>query len=63
MDKLAPVRSMFELLTNNCKKLRILCEYETIDEKYKSFRDRCLFRQCIPNKTSKYSIKMFALCT
>ncbi|KAJ8931169.1 hypothetical protein NQ314_015944 [Rhamnusium bicolor] len=35
--------------------------YVTIDEKLEAFRRRCGFRQYIPNKPSKYGIKMLAL--
>lgn len=36
-------------------------EYVTIDEMLPSFRGRCPFRQYLPNKPSKYGIKIFAL--
>lgn len=60
-DKLAPVRSLFELFISNCKKLYNLGEYITIDEKLEPFRGRCPFRQYIPSKPAKYGIKIFAL--
>ena len=61
LDKLTPIRSVFELFVNNCKKLYSLGEFITIDEKLEPFRGRCPFRQYIPNKPAKYGIKIFAL--
>ena len=60
-DKLAAIRTIFDQFTSQCKIVYSPSEYLTIDEQLQSFRGRCLFRQYIPNKPSKYGIKIFAL--
>nr|CAI5855201.1 unnamed protein product [Callosobruchus analis] len=60
LDKLAPVREVFELLTENCKQSYAVGEYVTLDEMLFAFRGRCSFRVYIPNKPKKYGIKVFA---
>ena len=62
VDKLAPVREIFDLFVENCKNNFSLSAQVTIDEKLEAFRGRCGFRQYIPNKPAKYGIKIFALC-
>nr|XP_022900753.1 piggyBac transposable element-derived protein 4-like [Onthophagus taurus] len=61
VDRLAPIRGIFEEFVKNCKKSYSLSENITIDEKLEAFRGRCQFRQYIPSKPSKYGIKIFAL--
>ena len=61
LDKLAPIREFFEKFVTNCQKSYNVGEYITIDEKLEPFRGRCPFRQYMPNKPSKYGIKIFAL--
>ncbi|XP_055936617.1 piggyBac transposable element-derived protein 4-like [Argiope bruennichi] len=61
VDKLAPIRNIFEMFVANCQKVQTLGEYVTIDEKLEPFRGRCSFRQYMPNKPAKYGIKIFAL--
>ncbi|XP_066260986.1 piggyBac transposable element-derived protein 4-like [Euwallacea similis] len=61
IDKLAPIRAIFERFINHCQECYIPSEYMTIDEKLEAFRGRCGFRQYIPNKPAKYGIKVFAL--
>lgn len=61
LDKLAPIRAVFEKFVDNCKSAYSPAEYLTIDEKLESFRGRCAFRQYIPNKPAKYGIKVHAL--
>ncbi|XP_066253023.1 piggyBac transposable element-derived protein 4-like [Euwallacea similis] len=61
IDKLAPIRAIFERYINHCQECYTPSEYMTIDEKLEAFRGRCGFRQYIPNKPAKYGIKVFAL--
>lgn len=61
IDKLAPVREIFETIVHNFSAHFIPSEYVTVDEQLLSFRGRCQFRQYLPNKPSKYGIKTFAL--
>lgn len=61
IDKLAPLRAIFDRFAANCMAHYIPSEYLTIDEKLESFRGRVSFLQYIPNKPSKYGLKVFAL--
>lgn len=61
VDKLAPIRAVFDKFVNNCQQAYSPSEYLTLDEKLESFRGRCSFRQYIPNKPAKYGIKIQAL--
>ncbi|KAL4130781.1 hypothetical protein QTP88_008170 [Uroleucon formosanum] len=61
IDKLAPIRELFELFVENCKKCFSPSEYVTIDEELVKFRGRCPFRVYLPNKPAKYGVKIFAL--
>ncbi|CAH1995456.1 unnamed protein product [Acanthoscelides obtectus] len=61
LDKMAAIREVFELFTNNFEKYFSPSEYLTIDEQLLAFRGSAAFRQYIPNKPSKYGIKTFAL--
>ncbi|KAH9642691.1 hypothetical protein HF086_014388 [Spodoptera exigua] len=60
-DNLAPIRQVFDIFVENCRKAYILDAYETIDEMLLAFRGRCQFRQYIPSKPAKYRIKILAL--
>lgn len=61
IDKLAPIRDIFEEFVENCKLNYRVSEFVTIDEMLDSFRGRCSFRQYIKNKPAKYGLKIFAL--
>lgn len=61
LDKLAAIRAIFDQFVSQCKAVYSPSEYLTIDEQLPSFRGRCSFKQYIPNKPSKYGIKIFAL--
>lgn len=61
IDKLAPIRELFELIVQNFQNNFIPSEYLTLDEQLIAFRGRCSFRQYIPNKPARYGIKIFAL--
>ncbi|XP_021114632.1 piggyBac transposable element-derived protein 4-like [Heterocephalus glaber] len=60
-DNLAAIRSFFESFVLNCQAIYTPSEYMTIDEQLASFHGRCSFRQYMPNKPSKYGIKIYAL--
>lgn len=61
IDKLAPIRDLFEEFVSKCKEIYSISEYATIDEKLEAFRGRCGFKQYIPSKPNRYGIKIFAL--
>lgn len=61
LDKLAPIRHIFDSMNSNCRKHYSIGEHTTIDEMLEPFRGRCPFRQYIKSKPSKYGIKIFAL--
>ncbi|KAL4153702.1 hypothetical protein QTP88_001535 [Uroleucon formosanum] len=61
IDKLAPIRELFEVVVQHFQNNFIPSEYLTLDEQLIAFRGRCLFRQYIPNKPARYGIKIFAL--
>ncbi|KAJ4444070.1 hypothetical protein ANN_05859 [Periplaneta americana] len=61
IDKLAPIRDVFEHFVANCRNNYTVGEIVTIDEKLEGFWGKCPFRQYIPSKPRKYGIKIFAL--
>nr|CAH7718289.1 unnamed protein product [Callosobruchus chinensis] len=61
LDKLAPIRDIFEKFVDQCKSAFIPSAYLTVDEQLIAFRGRCSFRQYLPSKPAKYGIKLFAL--
>ena len=61
LDKLAPIRDLFETFVQNCLRNYSPLEFVTIDEMLVAFRGRCPFRQYIPNKPEKYGIKIQAM--
>lgn len=61
VDKLAPIRQLYEEFVLNCDKNYKNTEYVTIDEMLEAFRGSCRFRQYIPSKPAKYGIKLFSL--
>nr|XP_022901780.1 piggyBac transposable element-derived protein 4-like [Onthophagus taurus] len=61
LDKLAPIRTIFDAFVLNCKQIYSPSMYLTVDEQLIAFWGNCPFRQFIPSKPSKYGIKMFAL--
>ena len=60
-DKLAPIREIFDMFIHACHSNYIPGFDCTVDESLLSFRGRCGFKQYIPNKSSKYGIKLFVL--
>lgn len=53
MDKLAPIRNVFDGFVDRCLKNYSVSEYVTLDEMLESFRGRCSFRQYMPKKPAK----------
>ena len=62
VDKLAPIRDIFDEFVENCILNYNPSEYVTIDEMLHAFRGRCSFVQYIPSKPAKYGVKFFAMC-
>lgn len=61
VDKLAPIRDIFELFIDRCKNNYSHSEFVTVDEKLEEFRGKCGFRQYIPSKPNKCGINIFAV--
>lgn len=61
IDKLAPIREVFDLCIQNFQQHFVPSAEMTLDEQLLAFRGRCSFRQYIPNKPAKYGVKVFAL--
>ncbi|XP_051158549.1 piggyBac transposable element-derived protein 4-like [Leptopilina boulardi] len=61
LDKLAPIRKIFDDFNKRLPELYIPGECCTIDEMLLAFRGRCPFKQYIPSKLAKYGIKIFSL--
>jgi hypothetical protein len=61
-DKFSPIRDIFDTFVSNCRKNYSMSEAVTVDEMLPQFRGRCSFRVYMPNKPSKYGIKIFACC-
>jgi hypothetical protein len=45
IDKLAPIRDLFNIFVSHCKQHYTISSCATIDEKLEAFRGRCGFRQ------------------
>ncbi|GBN25163.1 PiggyBac transposable element-derived protein 4 [Araneus ventricosus] len=60
-DKLAPIRAVFELFVENCKKCYCISDFATVDKMLIPFRGKCAFTQYQPKKSQKQGIKIFAL--
>lgn len=60
VDKLAPIREVFESFNENCTNNYIPSNFITVDEMLWAFRGNCPFRQFIPSKPAKYGIKAHA---
>ena len=61
LDRLAPIREIFDKFVTNCQQCYYVGEDVTIDEKLEAFRGRCNFIQYIPSKPAKYGIKILAV--
>lgn len=62
VDKLCPIRNIWEQVTANFKKYYIPSKNLTIDEQLMPCRCRCSFIQFMPKKPDKYGIKIFWIC-
>ena len=58
-DKLAPIRSLWDMWTKRLQEAFVPYENVTVDEQLVKFRGRCPFRQYIPSKPGKYGIKVW----
>lgn len=58
METFAPIRKIWDIFINNCKKLVVSGENISVDEQLLAFRGRCPFSMYIPNKPAKYGIKL-----
>lgn len=61
IDKLAPIRIIFDNFVRRCQENYAVGLHTTIDEMLLPFRGRCSFRQYISNKPAKYGVKVFSL--
>lgn len=61
LDKLAPIRLLFDKFVSNSVNSFKPTDYLTIDEQLVAFRGRCPFRQYMPKKPAKFGIKVYAL--
>ena len=61
IDKLAPIRSVYDIFVTACEDNYTPGIGCTVDESLLGFRGRCAFKQYIPNKPSKYGIKVYVL--
>ena len=61
-DKFALFRGVWNVFIANCIRNYVVSGYVTIDEQLIPFRGRCSFRQYMPNKPDKYSLKLFLMC-
>ncbi|RWR98535.1 PiggyBac transposable element-derived protein 4-like protein, partial [Dinothrombium tinctorium] len=62
IDRLAPIREVFERFNANCQRAYYPGKFVTVDEQMAGFRGRCPFRQYIASKPDKYGMKMWVLC-
>ena len=61
IDKLAPIRRVWDKFIDNCKLHYRAHENLTVDEQLVGFRGRCPFRMYIPDKPAKYGIKLLMM--
>ncbi|KAL3988450.1 calpain-15 [Sarotherodon galilaeus] len=61
-DKLAAIRDVWDKWVEILPLLYNPGPHVTVDERLVPFRDRCPFRQYMPNKPAKYGIKIWAAC-
>ncbi|XP_041653753.1 piggyBac transposable element-derived protein 4-like [Cheilinus undulatus] len=58
-DKLAPIRSLWEMWTHRLPLLFNPGKDVTVDEQLVPFKGRCKFRQYMPKKPAKYGLKIW----
>jgi hypothetical protein len=61
-DRLFKISTLVEKLIENYKKMLTPGETVCVDESLVPYRGRLSFKQYIPNKASKYGVKVFKLC-
>ncbi|CAK9801677.1 PiggyBac transposable element-derived protein 4 [Anthophora quadrimaculata] len=61
-DKLAPLRQIVNVFTENCKKSYSATNTGCVDEQLMTFRGRCSFKVYMASKPGKYGIKIWTLC-
>ncbi|XP_066253834.1 piggyBac transposable element-derived protein 4-like [Euwallacea similis] len=61
-DSFTYIHQIWNMLMEICRSSYTPASYLTIDEQLLGFRGRCPFRMYIPNKPSKYGIKIVMLC-
>lgn len=61
LDKLAPIREIYDEFVSNLPKHYNMSAYTTIDEKLEAFRGKCPFKVYMPSKPNRYGIKIYAL--
>ena len=61
-DKLAPIREVWEIFTNNCQNCLVPESQVCVDEQLVGFRGRCPFRVYMKSKPDRYGIKIWANC-
>ncbi|XP_022184406.2 piggyBac transposable element-derived protein 4-like [Nilaparvata lugens] len=61
IDRLAPIRELFELIIQNFQTFFTPSEFCTVDEQLIAFRGKCPFRMYMPKKPARYGIKVYAL--
>ncbi|KAG5893847.1 hypothetical protein JTB14_002573 [Gonioctena quinquepunctata] len=62
VDKLAPIRRIFDMFVENFKRMMYPGSHMTVDEQLLGFRGRAPFRGYMKSKPDKYGIKLWALC-
>lgn len=62
-DKLYKIRNMFTKITENFRRIAKPGKYVVIDETMIPWRGRLGFRQYIKNKSHRYGVKLYKLCT
>lgn len=61
-DRLGKIKPLVDMLVKSYNDAKIPGENVVIDESMIPFRGRLIFRQYLPNKSSKYGIKLYKLC-
>lgn len=62
-DRLGKIQPLIDIMERKFKALFYPAEDIVIDETLVPWRGRLIFRQYIPNKTHRYGIKLFKLCS
>lgn len=61
-DKLAAIRDVWEIFTENSQKCLVPESEMCVDEQLVGFRGRCPFRVYMKSKPDRYGIKIWAIC-